>query len=72
MNADSPTQAMSAVFERHAISVEEYVRGFACRDRQCGVVFAISAEFGLDLFDHPATMESLFAKGTGLAPGSKT
>jgi len=62
MNADSPTQAMSAVFERHAISVEEYVRAFACRDRQCGVAFAIGAEFGLDLFDHPATMRSLFAK----------
>jgi hypothetical protein len=62
MNTDSPTQAMSAVFERHAISVEEYVRAFACRENQCGVAFAVGAEIGVDLFDHPATMRSLFAK----------
>ena len=60
MNTDSPTQAMSAVFERHAISVEEYVRAFACGVNQCGVAFAIGTEFGLDLFDHPAFAGSLW------------
>jgi len=62
MNTDSPTQAMSAVFERHAITVEEYVRAFAYSDNHCGVAFAIGTEFGFDLFDHPATMRSVFAK----------
>ncbi len=62
MQAASPTQAMSAVFEHHAISVEEYVRAFACGERQCGVVFAIEGAFGVDLFDHPRTLRTLFPK----------
>ena len=62
MNVASPTQALSAVFERHSITVEEYVRAFACADDQCGVAFAIGANFGVDLFDHPATMRTLFPK----------
>ena len=63
MEAPSPTGAMSAIYERHAISVEEYVRAFAWQERQAGLVFAICGRpLGLDLFDHPATMRSLFPK----------
>ncbi len=63
MKSSSPTQAMAAVYEQHAISVEEYVRAFAWRDRQAGVLFAIAGRpLGLDLFDHPATLRRLFPK----------
>jgi hypothetical protein len=63
MAAPSPTQALSAVYERHTISVEEYVRAFQCQERQAGVAFAIDGQVqGLDLFDHPATMRRMFPK----------
>ena len=62
MDAMSPTQAMSAVFERHANSVEEYVRAFTCIDGQAGVVFTTGAAFGLDLFDRADTMRQVFPK----------
>ena len=63
MEAESPTQAMSALFERHAITVEEFVRAFTCQDCLAGVVFAVSGQaLGLDLFDHPSTMRRLFPK----------
>jgi hypothetical protein len=63
MGAQSPTHAMAAMFERHAISVEQYVRAFQCEDAQAGIVFAIDGRpLGIDLFDHPATMRKLFPK----------
>jgi hypothetical protein len=63
MEAASPTQAMSAIYERHAVSVEEYVRALDCQERPAGVVFAIGGRpWGLDLFDHPATMEAFYPK----------
>jgi hypothetical protein len=63
MEAASPTQAMSALFERHAINVEEFVRAFTWQDRQAGMVFAVNGQaLGLDLFDHPSTMRRLFPK----------
>ena len=59
----SPTQAMSAIYEGHAVSVEEYVRAFAWKERQAGVAFAITGRLlGLDLFDHPATMRRVLPK----------
>jgi hypothetical protein len=63
MDADSPTQAMSALYERHALSVEEYVRAFTCHHRQVGVVFAMDdLTMGLDLFDHPETFRRYFPR----------
>jgi hypothetical protein len=63
MDAYSPTQAMSAVYDRHASMTEAYVRAFTCAPVQAGVVFAIDGRVvGLDLFDHPATMRRLFGK----------
>ena len=63
MDADSPTQAMSAIYERHAASVEEYVRALRVRGDCSGVLFAIGGRpGGMDLFDHPATMASFFPK----------
>jgi len=63
VGGQSPTQAMSAMYERHAVSVEEFVRAFAWRERQAGVAFAIGGRLlGLDLLDHPATMRRVLPK----------
>jgi len=63
MDAASPTQAMAAVYDRHAMTTEEYVRAFTCSRLQAGVVFAIDGRaVGLDLFDHPHTLRRLFPK----------
>ena len=63
LRVSSPTQAMSDVYESHAISVEEYVRAFQWSERQAGAVFAISERLvGFDLLDHPETMKRVYAK----------
>jgi hypothetical protein len=63
MNAASPTQAMAAVYDHHALTIEEYVRAFDCAPIQAGVVFTIDGRAaGLDLFDHPHTLRRLFPK----------
>jgi hypothetical protein len=63
MDASSPTQAMNALYERHALTTEEYVRAFACGSTQCGAAFAINGRFvGMDLLDHPHTLGRVFPK----------
>jgi hypothetical protein len=63
MGADSPTQSMAAVYERHAITTEEYVKAFDCGALQAGVLFAIDGQaVGMDLFDHSHTAQRLFPK----------
>src|SRR6266478_9254280 len=61
--ASSPTGAMSAIYERHASSVEEFSRAFTWREGQCGVAFAIGGRIlGLEIFDHPEVMRRFFQK----------
>jgi hypothetical protein len=63
MAAASPTVAMSYIFERHAASMEEYMRSFEVQERQAGMVFAIDGTvMGFDLFDHCASFRALFPK----------
>ena len=63
LQASSPTGAMSAIYERHASSVEEFARAFAWQEGQCGVAFAISGRIlGLEIFDHPEVMRRFFQK----------
>lgn len=63
LNAYSPSGAMNALFERHANTIEQYLRVFSWRPRQAGVMFSVgSSTHGLDLFDHPETMRKLFSK----------
>ncbi len=63
LKASSPTGAMSAIYERHANSVEEFSRAFTCEEGQCGVAFAIGGRLlGLDIFDHPEVMRRFFQK----------
>jgi len=63
MTASSPTGAMSAIYERHANSVEEFTRAFKWQEGQCGIAFGIAGRIlGLEIFDHPEVMRRLFEK----------
>jgi hypothetical protein len=63
LKASSPTGAMSAIFENHASSLEEFARAFSWQEGQCGVAFAIGGRIlGLDIFDHAETMRRFFQK----------
>lgn len=63
MGAFSPTQALGALFARHEVSLEQYVRAFPWQEGQAGLIFAIGGvPFGLDLLDHPATMCKLLPR----------
>jgi hypothetical protein len=63
LEASSPTGAMSAIFERHANSVEEFARAFTWQEGQCGVGFGIGGRIlGLEIFDHPEVMRRFFQK----------
>lgn len=63
LNSLSPTGAMSAIFERHASSLEEFARAFEWKERQCGVLFVIAGRIvGFEIFDYPEVMRKLFKK----------
>lgn len=63
LGSSSPTGAMSAIFERHASSVDEFTRAFAWQSGQCGVAFAIGGKLlGLELFDCSEVMRKFFPK----------
>ncbi|HKW35183.1 MAG TPA: DUF6569 family protein [Candidatus Acidoferrum sp.] len=63
LKASSPTGAMSAIYERHASSVEEFARAFSWQEGQCGVAFAIGGRtLGLEIFDHSEAMRRFFQK----------
>lgn len=63
LDAPSPTSAMSAIYDRNAMTVEEYTQSFTCKPRQCGMAFQLTTgEAGVDLFDRPETMRHFFGK----------
>ncbi len=63
LQASSPTERMSAIFERHAATTEEFVRAFPLAESQAGALFAIDGRIaGLDLFDRSATMQRVLPK----------
>ena len=63
LRASSPTGAMSAIYERHAGSVEEFVRAFTCHDNQYGLAFAINGRvLGLEIFDRSDVFRRFFSK----------
>lgn len=63
MEADSPTAAMSDVYDRHETSLSDYERAFEPVDGQTGALFAINGQIvGLDLFDYEATLRRFFPK----------
>jgi hypothetical protein len=63
LGADSPTGAMSDIFEKHAARIEEYLRSFDVQERQCGMLFALGGRvMGFDLLDHPAAFAAASPK----------
>jgi hypothetical protein len=63
LRSPSPTGAMSAIYERHAGSMEEFTRAFEWQENQCGVAFAIGGRvLGLEIFDRPEVMRRFFQK----------
>jgi len=62
LSAPSPTQAMNAIYNSRADSLDAYMRAFAWSEGQAGMAFAIGQAMGLDLMDHPSTMTSMFPK----------
>ena len=63
MSVASPTEAMAAIFDDHAASVEDYVGAFAAGAADAGAVFAIGdGVVGLDLFSEPATFRAMLPK----------
>jgi ARG/rhodanese/phosphatase superfamily protein len=63
LSSRSPTQAMNAMYDSTAVSLDAYVRAFGWVEAQAGVIFAIGSEtMGLDLMDHPFTMRAMLPK----------
>ena len=62
MNARSPTQAMNAIYDSMATSLDAYLDTFACAEGQAGVAFAAGDMMGLDLMDHPHAFRTMFPK----------
>ena len=63
MDAASPGRAMSSIFERHAETLDQYVRSMTSLPGQVGAVFMVGKEqLGLDLFDQPETFASMLPR----------
>lgn len=63
MDAASPSRAMSSIFERHAETLDQYVRSMTSLPGQVGAVFMVGKEqLGLDLFDQPETFASMLPR----------
>lgn len=59
----SPTSAMSDIYNSYSDDLDESVRAFSAVDDQAGATFAIDGEIiGLDLFDHASTFRKLLPK----------
>jgi hypothetical protein len=63
LGATSPTQAMNAIYDSKAVSVDAYLRAFVWAEHQAGLIFAMGPEvMGLDLMDHPDAMRVILPK----------
>jgi len=63
MDAESPSGAMSSIFERHAETLDRYVKSVKSLPWQLGAIFMVGKErVGLDLFDQPATFASMLPR----------
>jgi hypothetical protein len=63
MDAPSPTGAMNAIYEKHSLSLDQYLAAFAWQPRQAGILFTIGSKTcGLDLLDHESSMRRLYPK----------
>ncbi|WP_419161524.1 ARPP-1 family domain-containing protein [Candidatus Palauibacter sp.] len=63
MAAPSETGAMSAIFDRHEKTLDDYVRGVAPAPEQVGAIFAVGERrYGLDVFDRPGTLAAFLPR----------
>ena len=63
MAAPSETGAMSAIFDRHEKTLDNYVRDVAPAPDQVGAIFAVGERhYGLDVFDRPGTLAAFLPK----------
>ena len=63
MGTRSPTRAMRDSYEQRRQSLEEYVQALPMVKDQVGVAFALNNRLvGLDLFDHPHTLNRILPK----------
>lgn len=63
LHAPSETRAMSAMFERHKDTLDDYVGALEAAPDQVGAVFVVGGRrWGLDLFDQPATFAAFLPK----------
>ena len=63
LDAESPTSAMSVMFERHKDTLDDYVEVVEPAPDQVGAVFiAGGRRYGLDLFDNPDTFAAFLPK----------
>ena len=63
MEASSPTEAMSAIYERHGATLDDYVEKLSLESDQVGAIFVTGArQFGMDLFDKAETFAAFFPK----------
>ena len=63
MEAHSPTEAMSAIYERHEATLDDYVDRLSLDADQVGAIFVTGPrQFGMDLFDRHETLAAFFPK----------
>ena len=63
LEAASPTGAMSAMFDRHRETLDDYVEAVSPLPGQIGAIFIVhNSRYGLDLFDQPETFAGFLPK----------
>jgi hypothetical protein len=63
MRAESPTMAMSEIYEKKRASLDGYINNFRLVEMQVGAVFMINGKIvGLDCFGKPETFSKVFRK----------
>lgn len=63
MEADSPTDAMGAIYERHEATLDDYVEKLPLESDQVGAIFVTGPrQLGMDLFDRRETFAAFFPK----------
>ena len=63
MSVDSPTEAMSSIFDQYSQDLDDYVQAFTPGRNQIGAIFVMNnLSLGLDLFDQAATFARFLPK----------
>ncbi len=63
MSVDSPTEAMSSIFEQYSQELDNYAQAFIPGRNQIGAIFVMNnRSLGLDLFDQAATFARFLPK----------